>query len=63
MKSPARSPCRFWVYCCRAAHIVQRPDEDSQWVNPQPEHIELAGALGLGVFDPAKIHLKKIDSG
>ncbi len=42
---------------------VQCPDEDSQWVNPQPEHIELAGALGLGMFDREKIQLKKIDLG
>ena len=63
MKSPARIPCRVWVYCCRAAHIVQRPDEDSQRVNPQPQPIEPAGAPGLGVFDAAKIQLKKIDLG
>ena len=45
------------------AHIIQRPDEDSQRVNPQPQPIEPAGAPGLGVFDAAKIQLKKIDLG
>ena len=40
-----------------------KPDEDSQWLNCQVEHIELAGNMGLGVFDDAKIRLKKIDLG
>ncbi len=38
-----------------------KPDEDSQWLNCQVEHIELAGNMGLGVFDDEKISLKKID--
>ena len=38
-----------------------KPDEDSQWLNCQVEHIELAGNMGLGVFDDEKIRLKKID--
>ncbi len=37
-----------------------KPDEDSQWLNCQVEHIELAGNMGLGVFDDDKIRLKKI---
>ena len=40
-----------------------KPDEDSQWLNCQVEHIELAANMGLGVFDDAKIRLKKIDLG
>ena len=38
-----------------------KPDEDSKWLNCQVEHIELAGNMGLGVFDDEKIRLKKID--
>ena len=40
-----------------------KPDEDSQWLNCQVEHIELAGNMGLGVFDDEKIRLKKISLG
>ena len=40
-----------------------KPDEDSQWLNCQVEHIELAGNRGLGVFDDEKIRLKKISLG
>jgi len=32
-----------------------KPDEDSTYYRMQPEHIEIAGALGLGVFDENKI--------
>ncbi|HYM12763.1 MAG TPA: DUF362 domain-containing protein, partial [Bryobacterales bacterium] len=32
-----------------------KPDADSVYLNMQPEHIEIAGALGLGVFDEKKI--------
>ncbi len=38
-----------------------KPDEDSNWLNCQVEHIELAGNMGLGVFDDEKIRLKKVD--
>ncbi len=38
-----------------------KPDEDSLWLNCQVEHIELAGNMGLGVFDDEQIRLKKID--
>jgi uncharacterized protein (DUF362 family) len=36
------------------------PDADSTFYRMQPEHVEIAGALGLGVFDDAKIDLRKI---
>lgn len=40
--------------------IVQAtPDKFSTFVHGQPEHIELAGALGLGVFDRKKIDLRR----
>ena len=38
-----------------------KPDETGARLNPQPEHIEIAGALGLGVFDESKIERKKFD--
>lgn len=38
-----------------------KPDEDSQWLNCQVEHIELAGNMGLGVYDDEKIRVKRID--
>lgn len=38
-----------------------KPDEDSRWLNCQVEHIELAGNLGLGVYDDEKIEVKRID--
>lgn len=40
-----------------------KPDEDSQWLNAQVEHIELASNFGLGVFDDDKITLKRIELG
>ncbi len=40
---------------------LSKPDADSHYLNCQPEHIEIAGALGLGVFDDKKIEHKKID--
>jgi uncharacterized protein (DUF362 family) len=36
------------------------PDADSTFYRMQPEHVEIAGALGLGVFDEAKIELRRI---
>lgn len=33
-------------------------DEDSGFVRMQPEHVEIAGALGLGIADKAKIELR-----
>ena len=38
-----------------------KPDEDSHWLNCQVEHIELAGNMGLGVYDDEKIRLKRIN--
>jgi hypothetical protein len=38
-----------------------KPDPDSSFLNMQVEHIEIAGALGLGVFDDKKISVKRID--
>ncbi|MBI3666781.1 MAG: DUF362 domain-containing protein [Acidobacteria bacterium] len=38
-----------------------KPGEGGQRLNPQPEHIEVAGALGLGVFDDSKIERKQFD--
>ncbi len=37
-----------------------KPDEDSQWLNCQVEHIELAGNMGLGVYDDEEIRVKRI---
>jgi uncharacterized protein (DUF362 family) len=37
-----------------------KPDEDSRFVNMQPEHIEIAGALGLGTFDDKKIDVRRV---
>lgn len=36
------------------------PDKVSTFVHGQPEHIEIAGALGLGVFDRRKIDLRRV---
>jgi hypothetical protein len=38
---------------------VSKPDEASHFLNCQIEHIEIAGSLGLGVFDDEKIQVKK----
>ncbi len=38
-----------------ASIALSRPDPDSTFLNCQVEHIEIAGALGLGVFDDKKI--------
>lgn len=35
------------------------PKEGGNYVNRQPEHIEISGALGLGVFDKQKIDLRR----
>jgi hypothetical protein len=34
-------------------------DEDSHFIRMQPEHIDIAGLLGLGEGDPEKIQLKQ----
>jgi uncharacterized protein (DUF362 family) len=38
---------------------LAKPDADSHYLNSQIEHIEIAGMLGLGVFDDDKIQLKR----
>jgi uncharacterized protein (DUF362 family) len=38
-----------------------KPDADSVRLNCQVEHIEIAGNIGLGVFDDAKIDLRRIE--
>jgi len=37
-----------------------KPDPDSTFLNMQVEHIEIAGALGLGTFDDKKIDVRRI---
>jgi hypothetical protein len=44
-----------------ASIALSKPDNDSHWLNCQPEHIELASFLGLGVFDDKKIDVKRFD--
>ena len=39
---------------------LSKPDRDSHFLNCQVEHIEIAGNLGLGVFDDAKIQVKRV---
>lgn len=39
---------------------VSKPDKFSTFLNCQVEHIEIAGSLGLGVFDDKKIDLRNI---
>ncbi len=36
-----------------------RPDQYSTYLSRQPEHVEIAGALGLGEWDEGKIDLRK----
>jgi uncharacterized protein (DUF362 family) len=36
------------------------PDKDSTFLNMQSEHIEIAGALGLGTYDDKKIDVRRI---
>src|SRR3984893_3408017 len=38
-----------------------KPDQFSTFLNRQPEHIEIAGALGLGEWDEKKIELRRIN--
>lgn len=39
------------------------PDEDSTFYRMQPEHVEISGAMGLGVFDDEQIKVKALDIG
>jgi uncharacterized protein (DUF362 family) len=43
-----------------ASIALSKPDRASTFLNCQVEHIEIAGSLGLGVFDDAKIQVKKV---
>jgi uncharacterized protein (DUF362 family) len=36
-----------------------KPDQDSTFLNMQVEHIEIAGVLGLGVYDDKKIDVRR----
>ena len=38
------------------------PDKYSTFVHRQAEHVEIAGALGLGVWDRGKIDLRKVQA-
>lgn len=40
---------------------LSKPDSASHFLNCQVEHIEIAGMLGLGIFDDAKIELKRFN--
>lgn len=40
-----------------------RPDADSTFLNMQVEHIEISGAMGLGVFDDSKIDVRRFTVG
>jgi hypothetical protein len=42
-----------------ASIALSKPDNASQFLNCQVEHIEIAGSLGLGMFDDNKIQVKK----
>lgn len=42
-----------------ASVALSKPDDASHYLNCQVEHIEIAGQLGLGIFDDAKIDLKR----
>ena len=39
---------------------LDRPDKFSTFVSRQPEHVEIAGAMGLGEWEREKIDLKRI---
>jgi len=41
--------------------VESQPDKVSTFVHRQPEHVEIAGALGLGVWDRSKIDLRKFN--
>jgi hypothetical protein len=42
-----------------ASIALSKPDAASHFLNCQVEHIEIAGSLGLGVFDDSKIDVKR----
>lgn len=43
--------------------VDDKPDKFSTYIHRQPEHVEIAGAMGLGVFDWAKINYKHLNLG
>lgn len=43
-----------------ASIALSRPDDNSHYLNCQVEHIEIAGMLGLGEFDDAKIKVQRV---
>ncbi len=43
-----------------ASIALSKPDSESHYLNCQVEHIEIAGTLGLGVFDDAKIDVRRV---
>jgi uncharacterized protein (DUF362 family) len=43
--------------------VDDKPDEFSHYVHRQPEHVEIAGAMGLGEWDEKKIDLRRIALG
>jgi hypothetical protein len=42
--------------------VEATPDQFSTFVHRQPEHVEIAGALGLGVWDRAKMDVRQLKS-
>jgi hypothetical protein len=42
--------------------VEDTPDKFSTFVHRQPEHVEIAGALGLGEWDRAKIDLRQVEA-
>ena len=44
-----------------ATIALSKPDNESHYLNAQVEHIEIAGMLQLGIFDDAKIQVKRIN--
>jgi uncharacterized protein (DUF362 family) len=44
-----------------ASIAESKPDKFSTFLNRQPEHVEIAGAMGLGEWDRNKIQVQKID--
>ena len=43
-----------------ASIALSKPDKDSTFLNCQVEHIEIAGMLGLGVFDEKKMDVRRL---
>jgi hypothetical protein len=43
-----------------ASIALSKPDRDSTFLNCQVEHIEIAGMLGLGIFDDAKMDVRRL---